>query len=128
MVKDLLGGAGLLDEAALYDDNVRSRGMASVWSWATYKRVMLTFCRSLIIFVRIWLRSLVSRLDSSSSISSNLGFPDDGHALALAAEQGRGLPVQILSDVQNLGGFLGNLPELQGEGYVSIHYYACLRA
>ena len=62
-----------------------------------------------------------------------MGSPDDGaadgHALALAAGQGLGLPVQILGDVQDLGGLLhplidlilGELAQFQGEGHVLPH-------
>ena len=62
------------------------------------------------ISARIWLRSLASRLDSGSSIRKTFGLADDGAAdgdtLALAAGQGLGLAVEVLRDVEDLGGLL----------------------
>ena len=47
--------------------------MASAWSWVTYTAVMPTARWILRISVRIWTRSLASRLDSGSSKSSTPG-------------------------------------------------------
>ena len=63
----------------------------------------------------------------------DLGFthdgPADGHALALAARQGLGLAVQIVADVQHLGGGVDAAPDVglvdlrqrQGEAHVLAH-------
>ena len=48
--------------------------MASSWSWVTYTLVMPTVCWISLMTVRISTRSLASRLDRGSSISSTSGL------------------------------------------------------
>ena len=113
MVKDLLGRADLLDEAVLHDGRSRSpRVMASVWFVGDIDKGGVDAVAELDDLGAHLVAELgVQGWDRGSSISNTLGAPrtmarPDGHALALAAGQGLGLPVQILGDVQDLGGLL----------------------
>ena len=95
--------------------------------------VVSIFSRSLMISARIWLRSLASRLDSGSSIRKTFGLRTMARPMATRCrwppDRGLGLTVEVLRDVEDLGGLfdlavdlrLGDLLQLEGEGHVIIN-------
>ena len=132
MVEDLLRGADLLDEAVPHDDDPVAQGhglrlvMGDVHEGRVDLLAELDDLRAHLV------AELGVQVGQGLVHQQHLGLPDDGpadgHALALAAGEGLGLAVQVLGDVQDLGGFLDplvdlgfvHLAQLQGEGHVLI--------
>ena len=133
MVEDLLRRADLLDEAVAHDDDAvaEGHGLDLVVRDVDERGVDLL----------AQLDDLGAHLVSQFGVEvgqrlvhqEDLRAADDGAAdgdtLPLAAGQGPGLTVEVLRDVEDLGGFfdlavdlrLGDLLQLEGEGHVIIN-------
>ena len=132
-VKDLLGGADLLDEAVLHDDDAVAQGHGLGLVVGDVDEGGVDALTQLDDLGAHLVAQLGVQVGQRLVHQEHLGVPDDGaadgHALALAAGQGLGLALQILGDVQDLGGLphllvdllLGYLAQLQGKGHVLIH-------
>ena len=132
MVEHLLGGADLLDEAVAHDDDAvtKGHGLGLVVGDVDESGVdLLTQLDDLGAHLVTELGVQVGqRLVHEEHLGLTHDGAADGNTLALAAGQSLGLPVEVLGDVQNLGGFLdlavnlvlGHLLQLQGEGHVLV--------
>ncbi len=132
LFKNLLGGADLLDEAVLHNDDTVAQGhgfglvVSHIDEGGADLLAKLNELRTHLV------AELGVQIGEGLIHQHDLGVADNGpangHPLALAAGQGLGLSVQILGDAQDLGGLpyllvdllLGELTKLQGEGHIFI--------
>ena len=132
MVEDLLGGAGLLDDAVLHDDDAVAQGHGLHLVVGDVDEGGVDLLPELDDLRAHLVAELGVQVGEGLIHQKDLGVPDDGpadgDALPLAAGEGLGPPVQVLGDVQDLRGLphlavdllLGGLLQLQGEGHVLI--------
>ena len=132
-VKYLLRCTDLLDEAVTHDDDAVAQGHSLGLVVGNVDEGGVDLLAQLDDLSAHLVTELGVQVTEGLVHEEHLGLADDGaadgHTLTLAAGQSLGLTVEVLSDVQDLGGFLylavdlllGHLLELQGEGHVLIH-------
>ena len=131
MVEHLLGRAALLDDAVLHDDDAVAQGhglrlvVGHVDKGGVDPVAQLDDLRPHLV------AELGVQVAEGLVHQQDLGLPHDGpangHALALAAGEGLGLPVQVLRDAQDLRRLVhppvdllpGGLPQLQRKAMFS---------
>ena len=133
VVKHLLGRADLLDEAVLHDDDAVAQGHSLGLVVGHVDERGVDALAQLDDLGAHLITQLGVQIGQRFVHQKHGGVADDGaangHTLALTAGQRLGLAVEILGDVQNLGGLpdllvdlvLGHFLQLQGEGHVLIH-------
>ena len=132
MVEHLLRRADLLDEAVAHDDDAVAQGHSLGLVVGDVDEGGIDLLTQLDDLGAHLVAELGVQVGQRLVHEEHLGLTHDstadGNTLALAAGQSLGLPVEVLGDIQDLGGFLdlavdlvlGHLLELQGEGHVLI--------
>ena len=130
VVEELLGGADLLDEAVLHDDDAVAQGHGLGLVVGNVDEGGIDAGAELDELGAHLVAQLGVQVGQRLVHQQYLRLPDDGtadgHTLALAAGEGLGLAVQVLGDAQDLRRLihpgldliLGVLPQLQGELHV----------
>ena len=133
MVEHLLGGADLLDEAVLHDDDTVAQSHSLGLVVGHVDEGGVDALAQLDDLGAHLVTQLGVQVGQRFVHQEHLGITDDGaansHTLTLAAGQSLGLTVQVLGDIQDGGSLphllvdliLGNLAQLQGKGHVLIH-------
>ena len=133
MVEDLLRGGDLLDDAVLHDHDAIAEGHSLGLVVGNVDEGALDLVTQLNELGAHLVTKLGIQVGQRLVHQEDLRAADDGAAdgdtLPLAAGQGLGLTVEVLRDVEDLGGLfdlavdlrLGDLLQLEGEGHVIIN-------